>query len=314
VRAALLHEVGGVPRVEEVAEPVPGEGEVVVEMVASTVNPADLAIAAGTFYAGHPPLPYSPGLEAVGRVGDRLVLATGSGLGVSRSGTMADRFALPESALTDLPDGTDPATAVALRTAGLAGWLPITWRAQVQPGEIVLVLGATGTAGMVALQAARSAGAAKVVAAGRNPAKLAAVAGLADETVTLDGDDLADRLLAACAPGASVVYDPLWGKPVAAALAACAPRARIVQVGASSGPTAELPSSLVRGRQLSILGYTNFGVPAEALTEAYLDMVQRANAGDLVVSTIAVDLAEVATAWEGTRAATGKYVLWGAAA
>lgn len=312
MKAALLHEVGAVPQLVETDDPAAGEGEVVVDMIAASINPADLAIAAGLFHAGHPPLPYTPGLEAVGMVGGRTVFVYGGGLGVSRSGTLAERFVAPTSALIDLPEGADPSIAAALGTAGLAGWLPITYRARVQPGETVLVLGATGTAGTVAVQAARFAGAGKVIAAGRNPEKLGGLADLVDASVVLEGDDLAARLQEACAPGADVVYDPLWGPPLSAALAACALDARIVHVGASAGQSAELASALVRGRRLSILGYSNVGVPRPEVVDAYLEMVRRSIAGELSVPITALPLAEVARAWAGTKTSEAKFVLLGA--
>lgn len=311
MNAALVDDVGAVPRLVEVDDPTPVEGEVVVEMIAASINPADLAIAAGLFHGGHPPLPYAPGLEAVGMVDGRPVFAYGGGLGISRSGSLADRFVAPTSVLVDLPEGADPAIASALGTAGLAGWLPITYRAAVQPGETVLVLGATGTAGTVAVQAARFAGAGKVIAAGRDAKRLERLADLVDIAVVLEGDDLATRLQQACAPGADVVYDPLWGPPLAAALSACAPEARIVHVGASAGQTAELSSALVRGRRLSILGYSNVRVPRPVIVEAYLEMVQRSIAGKLNITVNSVPLAEVTRAWAGTKAGEGKFVLLG---
>ncbi|HUP17569.1 MAG TPA: zinc-binding dehydrogenase [Acidimicrobiia bacterium] len=311
MKAALVHEVGAVPRLVEVGDPVAGEGEVVVEMTAAAINPADLAIAAGLFHGGHPPLPYAPGMEAVGLVGGRAVFAYGGGLGVSRSGTLAERFLAPASAVIDLPEGADPSVAAALGTAGLAGWLPMTYKAKVQPGEIVLVLGATGTAGTIAVQAARLAGAGKVIAAGRNAGKLERLADLVDETVALEGEEMAAKLAEACRPGADVVYDPLWGDPLASALAACAPDARIVHVGASAGQVAALPSALVRGRRISILGYSNAGVPRQVIVDAYLEMVRRSIAGELNLEVASVPLGQVEHAWAETKAGGGKYVLVG---
>jgi NADPH:quinone reductase-like Zn-dependent oxidoreductase len=311
MKAALVDAVGAVPRLVEVDDPAPGEGEVVVEMTAAAINPADLAIAAGLFHGGHPPLPYSPGMEAVGTVDGRAVFAYGGGLGVTRSGTVAERFVAPTSALVDLPGGADPSIAAALGTAGLAGWLPITYRARVQPGETVLILGATGTAGTIAVQAARFAGAGKVIAAGRNPEKLAGLSDLVDASVIMGGEDMAAKLAEACSPGADVVYDPLWGEPLAAALAACAPDARVIHVGASAGQVAALSSALVRGRRLSILGYSNAGVPRQAIVDAYLEMVRRSIAGELKLEVTSVPLARVAHAWAETKAGEGKYVLVG---
>jgi NADPH:quinone reductase-like Zn-dependent oxidoreductase len=309
MRAALIVGIGKKPSIQDIAEPVPANEEVSVELIAATINPADLVIASGGFYAGHPELPYVPGLEAVGVVAGVPRFVLGGGLGVARNGTLSEWFSAPKAALIDLPEGADPTAAVALGTAGLAGWLPIMWRAATQPGEIVLVLGATGTAGMVAVQAARAAGAGKVVVAGRNPARLQRLKAMADEVVDLGVPDYSDQLRSACSPGANVIYDPLWGPYSVAALGAAAIGARVVQVGAAAGPVVEVPSAAIRGRQLSILGYTNFAVPRPVLIEAYQSMVRRSIAGELVVDVAVHPLAEVNEAWSSVGAGAIKQVL-----
>ena len=303
MRAAVISELGRPPVVQEVPEPVAGAGEVVLEVTASSLNPIDIAVGAGRFYAGHPELPYVAGAEAVGRVaGDGpLVWAAGGGLGVARNGALAERAAVPETILAPVPEGADAELAVALGTAGIAGWLPLAWRAPVRPGETVLVLGATGTAGLVAVQAARLLGAGRVVAAGRDAKRLerAAAAG-ADETVRIeDASGLADSLRRACGgEGPTLVFDPLWGQPVAAAVEAAARGARIVHVGQSAGPEATLRSGFVRGKQLDILGFSNFGAPREVIRAEYARLVNHALAGDVIVDVARVTLDDVGEAWQ----------------
>ena len=311
MRAALITEAGASPVVENRQLPEPAEGEVTVTLEAASLNPVDLAIASGGFYAGHPPMPYVPAIEAVGRVeGDgRRVFVMGGGIGVVRDGTAAERFNAPEIALVEIGDDADAATAAALGTAALAGWLPITYAAKLQPGETALVLGATGAAGSMAVQAARNAGAARVVAAGRDPERLAALEGMADAVVSLDGDDLAGRMQAACEGGAHVVFDALWGAPLEAALTATALGARVIHIGQSAGGTATVVSGLVRGKQLTIRGYSNFGVPRDEVVAAYLTMVDLAGAGDLAVPVVTTPLSDAASAWAGVAAGTGKQVL-----
>ena len=164
MRAALITELGRPPSVGEAPEA--GES---IEVLAAALNPIDRAVAAGQFYGGHPPLPFVPGCEFVGReAGGRIVWTFGGGLGLARNGGMAER-AQPGAVVAEVPDGVDPALAAALGIAGLAGWLPVALRAPVRRGDRVLVLGATGAAGQVALQAAKLLGAAHVVAAGRDP-------------------------------------------------------------------------------------------------------------------------------------------------
>ena len=222
-------------------------------MLAAPLNPLDRAVAAGQFYGGHPPLPYVPGCESSdARRAAAVVWTFGGGLGLARNGGMAER-AVPGAVLAELPERADPALAGALGIAGLAGWMPFAWRAPVREGDRVLVLGATGTVGQVAVQAARLLGAGHIVAAGRDPAGLERALELgADEAVGLDGDF----------GEPTYVFDPLCGEPLERAVAAAAPGARIVQLGQAAGPTATLPSAAIRGKQLELYGYTDFAVAA----------------------------------------------------
>ena len=310
MKAALINAPGATPVVEDRDLPAPAEGEVAVELEAASLNPVDLAIASGGFYAGHPPMPYVPAIEAVGRLEDgRRVFVMGGGLGVVRDGTAAERFNAPPAALVDIGDDADAATAAALGTAALAGWLPITWAAKLQPGETAIVLGATGAAGSIAVQAARIAGAARVVAVGRNPERLAALEGMADAVVSTEGDDLAGRLQAAAEGGAHVVFDALWGGPLEAALTATALGARVIHVGQAAGGVATVVSGLVRGKQLTIRGYSNFGVPRDVVVATYLEMVDLATAGDLLLPVIETPISGVASAWGGVASGNGKQVL-----
>ncbi|MGZ5384079.1 MAG: zinc-binding dehydrogenase [Acidimicrobiia bacterium] len=284
-------------------------------MQAASLNPADLAISRGLFHKGHPPLPYVVGLEGVGRItsgpgAGRMAFAYGGGLGVTRNGTAADRFvASTRSLIIELPDGADAGVGAALGTAGAAGWLPIIWRAGTGPDDVVLVLGATGTAGRIALQAARFAGAARIVAAGRDRSRLEAVSDLADATVWLEAENLSEVLLAACETAPTVIYDPLFGLPFEAALSVAAPRARIVQVGSSAGATATFSSSTVRGRQLNVLGYSNLGAPRDVFADAYRTMLGRFITGSLVLDVVAVPLDEIERAWAGVEDGSVKYVV-----
>jgi NADPH2:quinone reductase len=314
MKAAVVAEVGQTPTLVDISEPHPASDETLVEMQAASLNPADLAIARGVFHKGHPPLPYVVGLEGVGRIasspGGAKVFVYGGGLGVTRNGTAAEWFVAPPNSLViDLPDAVDPRMATALGTAGAAGWLPITWRAATRAEDVVLVLGATGTAGRVALQAARFAGASRVVAAGRDRRRLEAVAPLADASVWLGQDDLPEAFRTACQSAPTVIYDALFGPPLEAALAVAAPGARIVQVGSSAGVTATLSSSTVRGKQLNVFGYSNLGAPRHVFADAYRTMVDRSIDGSLVLDVAAVPLDDIERAWAGLQEGSVKYVL-----
>jgi NADPH:quinone reductase len=309
MRAVVVREVGVPPRVEEWwPEPEPGDGEALVEVLAVPLNPVDIAVGAGRFYGGHPPVPFVAGCECIGRVADsgEVAWVNGAGLGTKRDGTLAERVAAPKSALAPIPNGADPVLAGALGIAGLAGWLPLAWRAPLEGGETVLVLGATGAVGLVAVQAAKIFGAGRVVAAGRSAEGLerAREAG-ADETVRL-GEEDSRRFREACGDqGADVIIDPLWGKPLAAALDAAARGARVVNIGQSAGPETTITSANVRGKELEILGYSNFGTPRDIIAREYRRLVELGMAGDVRLDVERVPFEDAPSAWE-RQAAGGR--------
>ena len=318
MRAAWIRELGSLPEIGEAPEPARGEGEALIRVEAVPLNPIDVNVGAGRFYGGSPPFPYVPGCEGVGRVveGETLAPGTlvwmhGAGLGTRRGGTLAELVCVPEDALFSLPDGVDPVLAGALGIAGMAGWLPVAVRAPVQEGETVLVLGATGTVGLVAMQGARLLGAGRVVAAGRRPEALERARRLgADAVVPLDAEDLAAEFREACGgEGPSLVVDPLWGEPVVAAARAAARGARIVHIGQSAGPAAALLSADVRGKELNVLGFSNLATPREVMHREYLRLVEHAQAGEIEVEIVTFPFELAADAWERQAEGAGAKVV-----
>jgi NADPH2:quinone reductase len=321
MRAAQITKLGTPPTVIDVEAPTTaGPGELLIDVLAGALNPIDIAVASGGFFAGHPELPYVPGAEAVGRViaGDgiaagSLVYISGSGFGTTRVGGLAERIVAPRDATVELPPDTEPGLAAALGIAGLAGWLPLSWRAPVRRDDRVLVLGATGTAGLVAVQAARLLGAERVVAAGRRPDALErAKAAGADATVELGGtvEELAERFRdAAGGDGPTLIYDPLWGEPATAAALAAAPEARIVNLGQSAGATATIPSGAVRGKHLEILGYFNFRAPVQERVLALREMLRHAAAGRHKVPLHRVPHVDHPEAWGEQAAGPGRKIV-----
>jgi NADPH2:quinone reductase len=293
MRGAHIRELGTPPEAVEI------DGDGAIEILAVAFNPLDLAVGAGRFYGGHPPLPYVPGCEAVGRRDGERVYLFGDGRGTLRDGFLVERTDFQPELAAPVPAGLDDAAAAAVGVAGIAGWLPVSRRAPVREGDRVLVLAATGTVGSVALQAARLLGAERVVAAGRDEARLERASALgADATVSLDDDDLAERFREACGEdGPTLVVDPLWGEPVRAAAAAAAPGARIVHVGQSAGPEATLDSAVVRGKQLSILGHSNFALSPDERRQAYAEVAEHVAAGRITIDVEAFSLDEIADAW-----------------
>jgi len=267
------------------------------------LNPVDLSRASGSFHGGAPDPPYAVGSEGVARLDGGMAYFNSS---VAPFGSMAERALVAEEELVPLPEGLEAAHALCYGIAGLAAWLGLEGRAHVGKDDTVLVLGATGTVGLIAVQAAGLLGAARVVAAGRDADRLARAAELgASATVALKGDD-AERLRRACAgEGPTVVLDPLWGKPALAALEAAAPHARIVQLGQSAGARAAVPSSVIRGKALSLVGFSNFRVPRPERVAAFRRMAEHAARGELTCDYEKVPLERAAEAWERQAAGPG---------
>jgi NADPH:quinone reductase-like Zn-dependent oxidoreductase len=296
MRAAVLHEYG-VPSPGEFGEPAAGPGQSVVEVLAAGLNPVDVAICAGRFYAGKPPLPSVAGREGVGLLeGERVYFDAP----VAPFGSMAERALIDPASTYSLPDGLDEGVAVALGISGLAAWLPLTWRAKLQPGEHVLVLGASGVLGQIAVQAAKLLGAARVVAAARSAEGLERCLALgADAAVRLgEPDDLSAALREAAEDRIDVVLDPVYGEPFVAAVNAASFGARLVQIGAGAGAEATVPSAPIRGKMLVVMGHTNFAAPPDVKREAYERMAELAVAGEIVVDVDRIPLEQVAEAWE----------------
>lgn len=286
--------------------PVPVEDQTVVAVLAAGLNPVDISIASGSFYQGAAPLPSVAGREGVGRTSTGELVYFDAP--VPPYGSFAERTLVYSESLITIPQEIDPALATCFGIAGLAAWVSLEWRARLRAGETVLVLGASGVVGDIAVQAARLLGAGRVVAAARSASGLERARRRgADEVVQLGGtENLAEALREACAGGPDVVIDPLWGEPAAAASEACNAEARLIQIGQSAGAESTLSSAVVRGKALSILGYTNFRAPREVTRAAYTQMIEHAVAGRLTVDVELVPLEKVAAAWERQRSSPGR--------
>jgi NADPH:quinone reductase len=308
--AAVLERRGDPPVLRDVEPPQRRDGQALVRVSAAGINPIDISIGNGRFYGPLPDTPYVPGREGVGTVLEGARLSEGARVRfeiASPPGAFAELAAVDEESAVELPEGLDDAVAAGLGIAGLAGWLALEWRARVQEGETVLVLGASGVVGQVAVQGARLMGAGHVVAAARSEEGLARARELgADATVPIEGDGLEERLREACDGRIDVIVDPLWGAPAVAALRAAPAGARLVQIGQSAGAEATVPSGAVRGKLLSILGYSTHGVPAAQRLAAYRRMAEHVVAGRLRIDVERVSLAQADDAWRRQERSPGR--------
>jgi NADPH2:quinone reductase len=298
VKAAVLQQHGATPVHADFEEPSAGPGQAVVDVGAAGLHHLVLSKASGNVYGGPPTVPSVVGTDGVGRLADgRRVFFDET---VAPHGPMAERTLVPEDALWEVPEGVDDAVAAALGNTGLAAWLALDYRAGLREGETVLVLGATGALGSVAVQAARLLGAGRVVAAARAGERLERLRDRgADAVVALDGGgDPAAALREATGGGADVTIDALWGEPALAAMRAAGRGARHVQLGQSAATTLEIPASVVRAPGLSVLGFAFFQAPLDVRRDAYRRLAQAAADGAIALDVERVPLAEVGSAWE----------------
>jgi NADPH2:quinone reductase len=300
MRAAVIERYGEPPIVKDVPEPK-ADGANLVEVTAAPLNPVDLSIATGKFYAGSPPTPYVPGGEGIGRpvqdgkLGPRVYFRA-----ALPNGAMAERAAVSPGQTVQIPDNVPDGVAAALGTPGIAAYLSLTRRAQLKAGETVLVLAASGVVGAIAMQVARLIGAGRIVACARDERGLARAKELgADAVVDLKQTvGLTDRIREASGGQLNVVIDPVWGIPGVAALEAMSPLGRFVQLGQSAGPEAVVKSGVVRGRYLSVLGYTSFLVPWEEQAAAYRKLIDYAASGQIKVEFELLPLDAAPDAWK----------------
>jgi NADPH:quinone reductase-like Zn-dependent oxidoreductase len=296
----------------ETPEPVDDDGTV-VEVLAVGLHPRVRSGAAGAHYTSTGKLPMIPGIDAVGRRPDGTkvyFIADDHALG-----TMADRAVVDARRAIELPDDVDVTKIAAAMNPAMSAWVALRRRVPLQPGQSVLVLGATGNAGTMAVQVAKRLGAATVVGAGRDPERLAALTSVgADALVALTDDDEATaRALGAAAGEVDIVIDYLWGMPteraITALLTARADRSRAldwIQIGAIAGPTIELPSAALRSANLRLQGNGQGAVSTRAYLAELPSLVDEIDAGTIVVHPNPVPLAEVESAWSrreppGTR-------------
>ncbi|WP_426517468.1 quinone oxidoreductase family protein [Diaminobutyricibacter sp. McL0618] len=278
-----------------------------IEVIAAPLNPLDLQIASGGFHSVRHDSPYVPGSECVGVVVDSDRHPSGTLVyaechaGPTTPGAFATRVLVADDDVLTLPEGIDPVQAAAVGNSGVAAFIPLVEIAGLRAGETVLVLGATGAVGQLAVQIAHQRGAGRVVGVARDPEALARLRSIgADAVVEVRAgeatDELATRIREA-AGSADVVLDCLYGAPLEAALQTCAQRARIVNVGHQAGPTAVIPAGTLRGRQLTMTGFAGLHTPLSEKRDALNWIWGAVVRGELHVVVKSVPLTELPAAW-----------------
>jgi NADPH:quinone reductase-like Zn-dependent oxidoreductase len=305
MNAAVVTSFGEPPHYQQFDVPRPAtDDEILVDVLAVGLHPRTRTGAAGTHYTSTGTLPMIPGIDGVGRRpdGKRIYFMAVD----DTIGTMADKAVADVRRSIELPDDVDVARVAAALNPAMSAWVALRRRVPLEPGQSVLVLGATGNAGTMAVQVARRLGAGRVVGAGRDLGRLNALTSAgADEVVQLtdDAEETARRLAAAAAE-ADIVLDYLWGKPAQQAMMALlterSDRSRAmnwIQIGAVAGPTIELPSVALRSANLRLLGTGQGAVPAGVYLAELPSLVDEIDAGTIAVKANSRPLADVEAIW-----------------
>jgi len=306
-RAAVVTGFGAVPVLETITLPQRSAGTTLIDVIVAPLNPLDLAIASGAFHSVRHEVAYVPGSECIGRVVESATWPVGSWIyaechaSPTSPGPLAVRARVRDETSTVVPAGLNPVLAAALGNAGVAAYLPLVDIAALRPGETVLVLGATGAVGQLAVQIARRRGAGRIVGVGRDVDALERVLALgADAVVELRDDEsvaeLTSRLRHAVGE-VDVVLDGVFGQPFEASLGVCAPGARIVNIGNGAGTVAALPAGLLRGRRLTLTGFAGLHTPFDDKRTALAWLWAAIADGDLAIDVRTFDLDQVTEAW-----------------
>lgn len=306
MKAAVVETFSQPPRYTDFDEPRAQADEVIVSVRAAALSQLVRAQASGKHYSsGQPPL--VPGADGVGTLEDgrRVYFAFPR----APIGSMAQRTAVKRAYTVPLPDELDDITAAAIANPGMSSWAALTERAHFQAGESVLINGATGASGRLAIQIARHLGARRVVTTGRRPeseTEMRALGADAFICLSVEPDQLRRQFEDSIAAGVDVVLDYIWGPSAEAFMQAAsrhgegeaAPRIRFINIGNMAGPQISLPASFLRSSGLSLMGSGLGSVSSEGLVQSIARMFKVANAIGLRIGTRTASLVDVAEAWQ----------------
>jgi NADPH:quinone reductase-like Zn-dependent oxidoreductase len=299
MKAALVSALGQNPVWADFPAPQAGPDEWLVQIHAAALSPLTRARASGKHYSAQGSYPFVAGVDGVGTLPDgRPVYVV---LPRAPYGAMAEQTVVAQTHCLILPDGLDPVTAAAVANPGMSSWAALAERARFKAGETVLINGATGASGQLAVQIARHMGAARVIATGRNREALAALN--ADEILALGDGDLEAQARAVFTKGVDVVLDYLWGSSAETLLTAAAQAApeavpiRFVQIGTASGADIRLPGAVLRSSSLQLMGSGIGSVPLPRLLASIAGVLDAAAGGHVTLPFETMPFEQVAEAW-----------------
>jgi NADPH:quinone reductase-like Zn-dependent oxidoreductase len=304
MKAAVVQQAGATPVYADFTEPAVTEGVVRVAVVASALSHVTKSRASGKHYSASAKLPFVPGIDGAGVLEDgaRVYFV----LPEAPFGGMAEYCIVQKARCISLPAGLDEVTAAAIAIPGMSSWAALTERAKLVKGETVLINGATGVSGRLAVQIAKYLGAGKIIATGRNAETLQSLKALgADETISLaqDNDALESAFRQEFQQGIGVVLDYLWGQSAELLLAAGAKASpdgvplRFVQIGAMSAANITLPSAALRSSAIELMGSGIGSIPMPRLLGAIEHLLNATVPGRFEIATNAVPLSQVEDHW-----------------
>ena len=305
MKAAVVVEAGKTPVYGDFKEPVPANSEVLVTVNAAALSNVVKSRASGRHYSSHGELPFVVGIDGVGRLDDgRRVYFV---LPKPPFGSMSQKTVVPRSQSVCLPDGLDDVTAAAIANPGVSAWAALKERAKFVAGETVLVNGATGTAGRLAVQISKYMGAKRVVATGRNAESLRAVSALgADVTIPLGeaSDAFEDTLKEQFGgDGIDIILDYLWGHSAERIIFAGAKAGkdavpiRFVHIGAVSAPEITLPSAALRSSAITLMGSGIGSVPVDRMVQSIDELMKATVRGGFEIQTKTFPLSQIENVW-----------------
>jgi NADPH2:quinone reductase len=305
MNAAVLESAQATPQYKPFMDPVPQPGEFLVHVLAAGLHPVVKSRAKGSHYTSSGQFPLIPGIDGVGRLEDGLRVFFAA---VRQPfGTFAELSLASTQVLIPLPDAIPDNAAAALGNPAMSSWGALTHRAKFEPGESVLILGATGVAGQLAVQIAKRRGAERVVACGRNPEALENAKSLgADATISLGlpHGELVAALRTEIEAGIDVVLDYVWGPPAEATQEAIAKRdnstsrLRYIQIGQSAGRTIPLDGSMLRSNAVELLGSGFGSVALPDLLTSIADFFAEAARRPFEIVIRTLPLREITSAWD----------------
>ena len=304
MKAAIIIEAGQAPVYGDFKDPVPTADKSLIRVTAASISHVTRSRASGAHYSSSGALPFIPGIDGtgIGKDGQRVYFV----LPEKPYGAMAEFCEVADRHQFAIPDDLSDDAAAAMAIPGMSSWGALVERAKLCAGETVLINGATGTSGRLAIQIAKHLGAKKVIATGRQTRSFDELRSLgADVTVALtrDGDSLEKAFKNEFQQGVDIVLDYLWGMSAEKLIIAAAKAGpegvpiRYVQIGSLSGPDINLPSAALRSSALQLMGSGIGSIPFPRLLQAIHGVLQAAPSAGFKIATQRVPLADVTKAW-----------------